>query len=139
MNYLAIDLGDKRTGIAVGDDELKLVHPITVLEIPIGDLLLDAIVKLVEEHGANELVLGLPVNMDGSVGQRAKLTKTFGITLQELTTLHVHYQDERLTSAAAEERLHQSGKTYQQKKNIRDAIAAAEILTDFLQANQSSS
>lgn len=139
MNYLAIDLGDKRTGIAVGDDELKLVHPITVLEIPIGDLLLDAIVKLVEEHDADELVLGLPINMDGSVGQRANLTKTFGITLQELTTLHVHYQDERLTSTAAEERLRQSGKTHQQKKNIRDALAAAEILTDFLQANQSSS
>ena len=61
MNYLAIDLGDKRTGIAVGDDILKLVHPITVLQIPIGDLLLDAILKLIEEHGAHELVLGLPM------------------------------------------------------------------------------
>ena len=139
MNYLAIDLGDKRTGIAVGDDELKLVHPITVLQIPIGDLLLDAILKLIEEHGAHELVLGLPINMDGSIGQRAKLTKTFGDTLKERTSLQVHYQDERLTSAAAEERLHQSGKTHQQKKNIRDALAAAEFLTDFLQANQSSS
>ena len=66
-------------------------------------------------------------------------TKTFGDTLKERTSLQVHYQDERLTSAAAEERLHQSGKTHQQKKSIRDALAAAEILTDFLQANQSSS
>ena len=139
MNYLAIDLGDKRTGIAVGDNELKLVHPITVLQIPIGDLLFDAILELIEEHDADELVLGLPINMDGSIGQRAKLTKTFGDTLKERTSLQVHYQDERLTSAAAEERLHQSGKTRQQKKNIRDALAAAEFLTDFLQANQSSS
>ena len=133
MRFLAIDLGDKRTGIAVGDDELALAHPVTVLEIPIGPQLIAAIVSLIEEHGVDELVIGLPLNMDGTPGQRVSITKTFAKELQEAISLPTHFQDERLTSSSAEETLSQSGKTHKQKKKMRDALAAAEILHDFLQ------
>ena len=134
MRYLAIDLGDKRTGIAVGVRELCIAHPVCVLDIPIGEPLIKAIVSTVKREDADELVIGLPINMDGSLGQRAELTKAFAQKIAEHTALNIHFQDERLTSSAAEEKLAKSGKTHKQKKKIRDALAAAEILQDFLQS-----
>jgi putative holliday junction resolvase len=132
MRYVSIDLGDKRTGIAVGDDELKMAQPVCVLDVPIGDLLITALLKTIEEHGADALVVGLPLNMDGSPGQRVAITKAFAEKVQIATGLAIHFQDERLTSSAAEEKLSGSGKTHKQKKKMRDALAAAEILNDFL-------
>ena len=135
MNYLAIDLGDKRTGLAVGDNIVRIVQPITVLETPIGGQLVHEIQSVIAEHGIDCIVMGLPLNMDGSESQRSKLTQTFAEKLQESIHIPIEFQDERLTSAAAEELLNQSGKTHKQKKKLRDALAAAEILKDFLHAN----
>jgi putative Holliday junction resolvase len=132
MRYLAIDVGDKRTGLAIGDDELLMAQPVCVLEVSIGPRLVDEIIKTIRDQDADGLVIGLPLNMDGSQGQRVVITKAFAAQLSEKTSLPIHFQDERLTSAAAEEQLSQSGKTHKQKKKIRDALAAAEILTDFL-------
>ena len=135
MNYLAVDLGDKRTGLAVGDDIVRIVQPITVLETPIGQQLINEIKSAIKEHGIDCIVMGLPLNMDGSESQRSELTKSFAERLQEQVNLPINFQDERLTSAAAEEHLNQSGKTHKQKKKLRDALAAAEILKDFLYSN----
>jgi len=138
MRFLAVDLGDRRTGLAIGDDETCMAHPITVLHIPIGDQLLAAIVQAIDEHEVDEIVMGLPLHMDGTPGSRVKITEAFGARINEAAKITIHYQDERLTSAAAEEHLRGSGKTHKQKKNVRDAIAATEILKDFLDSNQSS-
>jgi len=135
MIYLAVDLGDKRTGLAVADDIVRIVQPITVLETPLGEQLVHEIQSVIAEHGIDCIVMGLPLNMDGSESQRSKLTQTFAEKLQESIHIPIEFQDERLTSAAAEELLNQSGKTHKQKKKLRDALAAAEILKDFLHAN----
>ena len=138
MRFLCIDLGDRRTGLAVGDDELYMAHPVCVLEIPIGQPLVDAIVEAIGNNAADELVIGLPLHMDGTEGQRAKITKAFADQITNVVDIAINFQDERLTSAAAEELLSGSGKTHKQKNQSRDALAAAEILKDFLDANQSS-
>ena len=132
MRYLAIDLGDKRTGLAAGDDVTGVVTPLVVLEVPRGDALVEAVSRAAAEHRPDALVLGLPLNMDGTEGDRARLTRVFGTALATRSGLPLHYQDERLTSDAASERLARSGRTHRQKKAIRDALAAAEILRDFL-------
>ena len=132
MRFLAVDLGDKRTGLAIADEDPKMVHPLSVLEVPIGPLLVDAIEQAIGKHDAQALVFGLPLDMDGTIGPRAKLTHEFGKKIALRTSIEVFYQDERLTSVAAEEHLSQSGKTHKQKKRVRDALAAAEILSDFL-------
>ena len=131
---LAIDLGDKRTGLAVGDRETRVVSPLTVLEIPRGPRLLQAIMTKIEEHRPDALVLGLPVNMDGTEGERAKIVRTFGEELMKETGLPVHCQDERLTTYAADQSMARSGRTRKQKKSLRDALAAVEILRDFLES-----
>ena len=132
MRYLAIDLGDKRTGLAAGDDETKLVSPLTVLEVPRGEALLEAIIEQIAEQGADAIVVGLPLHMDGTEGERAKIARTFGEQVRERTGKPVEYQDERLTSYAADGRMAQTGRTHKKKKQLRDALAAAEILRDYL-------
>jgi putative Holliday junction resolvase len=113
-----------------------MAQPVCVLEVPIGQRLIDEIVKTIRNQDADALVIGLPLNMDGSPGQRVAITTTFANLLREGTNVPIHFQDERLTSAAAEEQLSQSGKTHKQKKKMRDALAAAEILNDFLASFQ---
>lgn len=133
MRYLSIDLGDKRTGLATGDDTTGLVSPSGVLEVPRGDALLNALLDTIARHEPDELVIGLPINMDDTEGDRAKLVRTFASQLESRCDLPIHFQDERLTSFAADQHMAQTGRTHKQKKQLRDALAAAEILRDFLQ------
>jgi putative Holliday junction resolvase len=134
MVYLAIDLGDKRTGLAVGDDETRFASPLRTIERPIAqaEQLLDDIAKAVREHKADALIIGLPLNMDDTEGPRAKLVRSFGARIAAHTGLPVHLQDERLTSDAADWDMSRSGLTRGQKKQRRDALAAAAILRDYL-------
>jgi len=139
MRYLAIDLGDKRTGLAVGDSITGVAVPLDVLEVPAseraGVALLDALAAAITNQlgtSPGELVLGLPLNMDGTDSPRAKLARDFAVRLAERTGRVVHLHDERLSSAAADWTMSQSGLTHAQKKARRDALAAAAVLTDFL-------
>jgi len=142
MRYLAIDLGDKRTGLALGDRETGLVSPLEVIECAIGadggKLLLDRLAAAIQTHlGAavpgrsDTLVIGLPLNMDGSEGPQAKKCRAFGEMLAQRTARSVLYHDERLTSVEADWSMSQSGMTRGQKKQKRDALAAAAILRDY--------
>lgn len=137
MRYLAIDLGDRRTGLAVGDSITGSTTPAGVLEVPLdrdgGNSLLAALERAIEEHlGPGELVIGVPLNMDGTVGPRAQMVRAFAARLADRTKRVVHEQDERLTSVSADWTMAQSGLTHAQKKKRRDALAAAAILRDFL-------
>lgn len=134
MRYLAIDLGDKRTGLAVGDDEVRIASPLAVIERPVspGDALLDDLRREIESHKPDTLVIGLPLNMDGTEGPRAKLVREFAARLAERSGLPVRFHDERLTSDAADWQMSGSGLTRGGKKARRDALAAAAILRDFL-------
>lgn len=134
MRTLAIDLGDRRTGLAIGDSITGIATPIGQLEIPIeragGRDLLGALANAIDEHtdARDTLVMGLPINMDGTEGPRAKLVRAYAAKLAARVGRPIGMVDERRTSVAAEERLNQSGLTRKQKKGRRDAIAAAEIL-----------
>lgn len=142
---IAIDLGDKRTGLAMGDTITGIASPAGLLDIPIasngGDTLLDAIADAVEElvgRAPADLVIGLPINMDGTEGPRAKLVRAFAARVGERTGRSVVFQDERRSSMAANERMAQTGLTHKQKKNRRDAIAAVVILQRYLDSEPDS-
>lgn len=133
MRYLAIDLGARRTGLAVGDERTRAVSPAGVIEQPPGEEgLLRAIEKAVGDYQPAALVIGLPMNMDESEGEAAKRVRALGEKIAGATNLPIYYQDERLTSYAADQRMARSGRTHKQKKRLRDALAAVEILRDFL-------
>jgi putative Holliday junction resolvase len=131
MRYLAVDLGGKRTGLAVGDDLTRIASPVDVLEIPPGPRLVEAILRAIAEHGPDALVIGLPLNMDGSEGEAAKQVRAFGDLLAKAASLPIEFHDERLTSRAAE--LDLAGLyTRKGKKRRLDAVAAARILSGYL-------
>jgi putative Holliday junction resolvase len=142
MRYMAVDLGAKRTGIAVGEAVTGIVSPVAVLQVPMaegdGEKLLGAIAAASVEHlgevgrGRGEIVVGLPLNMDGTEGGGAKQAREFGARIAERTKRVVHFVDERLSSAQAEWELAGSGLTHGQKKERRDALAAAAVLREFL-------
>jgi putative Holliday junction resolvase len=130
--------------VAVGDSATGVVSPVEVVEVNImhgqGGPLLASVARIVEEHlGDNprlspgEVVVGLPLNMDGTEGPRARTVRAFAERLRSRTGRALHYQDERLSTVQADWSMGRSGMTHQQKKERRDALAAAAILTDFLQ------
>ena len=131
---MAIDLGAKRTGIAMGDDETKLVSPVDVIVSPHREALMLALSKAIEQQRPTGLVIGLPVNMDGSEAATAKAVRETGDLLHRQSGLPVFYQDERLTSFAADQQMARTGRTRKEKKELRDALAAAEILRDFFES-----
>lgn len=136
MRYLAIDLGDKRTGFASGDDVVGIVQPLLVAEAATRALQLKASLRVIDEFGPNRIVIGLPFNMDGTEGPRAKLVREFAAELAaqlpRFPRVEIAFQDERLSSFAAEERLARTGRTHGEKKALRDALAACAILEDYL-------
>jgi putative Holliday junction resolvase len=144
MRYLAIDLGDKRTGFAAGDDVVGLVQPLSVVEAHTRPLQLRAALRAIDEYGPDRIVLGLPFNMDGTEGPRAKLVREFAAELEKAfraergphARFSLDFHDERLSSFDAEERLKRTGRTHGEKKALRDALAACAILEDFLRAKR---
>lgn len=131
MRYLAIDLGDRRTGVACGDDILRLPAPVGMIEASDREVLMKGIERFIREYGPDALIIGLPVNMDGTEGPRAAMSREFAAQCTARFSIACEMQDERLTSFGAEEHLKQSGRTHAQKKKLRDALAACEVLKDF--------
>ncbi|MDF1810094.1 MAG: Holliday junction resolvase RuvX [Phycisphaerales bacterium] len=139
MRIFAIDLGDQRTGLALGDRITNIASPAGLIEVPIdresGLSLIQEIHRqyLDQTGGSNtEMVLGLPLNMDETEGPRAKLVRAFAIRLANHCQCPIILVDERRTSIAADLRMSQSGLTHKQKKMRRDAIAAAAIAQMYL-------
>lgn len=136
---IAIDLGDKRTGLALADSITGIASPAGMLDVPItehkGEALLTAIARAIDGlvgTSPADLVIGLPINMDGTEGPRAKLVRAYAARIADKTGRTVHFQDERQSSMAANDRMAQSGLTHKQKKARRDAIAAVVILQRYL-------
>lgn len=132
MKYLCVDLGDRRTGLATGDDATRHAGPVGVIETSDRGTLLRAIAKAIDEHGAEALVVGVPLNMDDTPGPAAEKARQFARELEQRTGLPVHCVDERLTTFEADQQMRESGLTHRQKKARRDALAAAAMLSDFL-------
>jgi len=130
MRYLAIDYGDKRIGVAICDAAETIASPLAVIE---GQRkLLDKIADLVKSENVGAIVLGLPLNMDGSEGPQAQIIYRFAERLKAHLQIPVHFQDERLSSFSAEDKLASTELTRRKKRKRLDAIAAAEILQSFL-------
>jgi putative Holliday junction resolvase len=131
MRYLAIDFGDKRTGLAICDPSEKIVSPLAVIE---GQKdLVKKITDTVKSETIEAIVLGLPLNMDDSKGPQAERVFQFAEQLKNHLQIPVHFQDERLSSFGAEEKLAPAEFTRKKKKKRLDAVAASEILEAFLE------
>ncbi len=130
--WLGVDIGAARVGVAVGDTETGVAAPVKVMSARPIEYVFSAVGDIANEHGAAGVVVGLPLNMDGSEGDQAKRARKFAERLGEVTGLEVRMWDERLSSYEADDAL--KGKfTRKGRKQRQDAVAAAVFLHDFLQ------
>ena len=131
MRYLAIDYGTKRTGLAICDRAETIASPLAVIH---GQKeLLKKIAEVVETENVEAVVLGLPLNMTGSESAQTRLVFKFAEQLKDYLHIPVHFQDERLSSFSAEEKLASAKFTKEKMRKRLDAVAAAEILEAFLE------
>ena len=136
MRILGIDYGDARIGLAICDESETLASPIGTYVSKTMRKDIDHLARLAQERGAEKIVLGLPLNMDGSEGPRADKTKTFGTVLRRVSGIEVVYEDERLTTVEAEEKLIACGMRREKRQKVIDTVSAQIILQSYLDAQR---
>jgi len=129
---LGLDIGDKRIGIALSDPEGILASPLTIINRQDETKDAEAIVDIINRYEVGQVIVGLPVSMDGSIGKQAEKVRVFTQKLCSYTEVPVEFRDERLTTVLAK-RLMQAVSTKKTRGKTRDdAIAAALILQGYL-------
>lgn len=132
MRVMAIDYGDAHTGVALSDPTGFLVGQTATINSRRPEVVLDRLLKLIEEHRPDELVMGFPRNMDGTEGPRAQLYRDFAARLEEVSGRKVILWDERRTTIAAHQILFDQGRDGRKRKKLVDAVAASLILENYL-------
>ncbi len=132
MRIMAIDYGDAHTGIAISDPTGFMTGYATVINACRPEVVVQQITALVKEYGVEELVLGHPINMDGSRGPRSEKAHAMKALLEEALPQPVVLWDERRTTIDAHQILMNNGKNAKKRKTVVDAVAASLILEGYL-------
>ena len=129
---LGLDIGDTRIGVAISDELGVAAHPLCTLTRKNRQVDLIVISDLVSIHEVECVVIGLPISLDGSLGPQAEKVQKFAKRLEGVLDIPIAFQDERFTTAEAEEILRELGKDAREQKGIVDEVAAVLILKDYM-------
>jgi putative Holliday junction resolvase len=129
---MALDYGDARTGVAISDLMCTIVGSTTVIPSRNAEKAIIDIVKLAKDNDVEEIVVGLPKNMDGSEGPRAEICRAFAQQIGEASGLKITMWDERRTTVEAHNILSEHNYHGKKRKNTVDAVAASLILEAYL-------
>jgi len=131
MRLLGIDHGDRRIGLSISDELASFAHPYRTLQR--DTRVFHEIRQIVERERITGIVIGLPKNMDGTLGQSAAKAKAFGGELAlVIPAINILFWDERLTTMEAQRALHAAGKNAKQSKKMIDQVAAQILLQSYL-------
>ncbi len=130
---LAIDYGQKRIGIAMSDPLKIIAKPYDIIENVSKDQVFLALDELIEQKSVDVLVIGLPKNMNGSIGFQAQEVQEYFKDYKHENLKKIVYIDERNSSTSATEVLRQNGLDEKKQRKIKDAYAASIILKDYLE------
>lgn len=136
MKVMAIDLGDVRTGVAFSDVTGFIAGRSVTITCRDREALADQLCQMAERERPGEIVVGLPLNMDGTEGPRAEKSRAFGAMMAEKTGIAVVYADERGSSITANRILSDAGKKRGRQRAQVDAVAAAIILQSYLDSKR---
>lgn len=131
-SILGIDLGKKRTGIAVSDINQKIASPLKVIENMKFNEILNILEKIVTERNICAIIVGDPINMDGSIGPKSQSSRSFIKNLSKELDIPILLWDERLTTVSAERSLIEADISRKKRQKVIDKIAASIILQNFL-------
>lgn len=137
MRILAVDFGDAHTGVSISDPTGFLASNSTTINSHNMQEVARQVLELARENGCEELVVGYPRNMNGTIGERAKKCEEFAHLLENSGDFKVILWDERLTSVDANRILSDAGKKRKKQKQLVDAVAASLILQSFLDSRRS--
>lgn len=134
MRYLGLDLGSKTLGIAISDESLMIASVLTTLRFSDDDYsaTLLPLKEIIDTYGIQKIILGYPLNMNGTVGTRAEITLHFKKLLEENFNIEVFMEDERLTSVISNQILISADLSRKKRKKKVDGLAAQIILQSFL-------
>ncbi len=136
MKVLAIDFGTKRVGLAISDPSEKLALALPLYEWQDDGNDAARLAGIAEEHGAEEIVVGLPINMDDTIGPSAERVLEFVEELKQFATVTVSTWDERLSSEEAQSRLRGIDLSRRKKRDHTNTVAAQVILESYLEARK---
>jgi putative holliday junction resolvase len=129
---MGLDLGTKTIGLAISDVERRIASPLETIRRTKFTEDAKALLALATKHEVGALILGLPLNMDGSSGPRVQATEAFVRNLKKITALPIFYQDERLSTAAVTRTLIDADASRARRAELVDKLAAAYILQGFI-------
>ena len=129
---LALDVGDRRIGVAACDPTGTLASPVTTIERSLEASDIEAVLGLASERGAAEIVVGMPLSMSGARGRQARKVEAFTRALASAASVPVNVIDERLSSAQAERLMREAGRRPSVNRALVDAAAATVILQAYL-------
>lgn len=132
MKILALDIGTVRIGIATSDIMEIIASAYEVYRRKFLKADVEHVAKIVADLSVGEIVIGLPLKMDGSEGQSVEMAREFGEELSKVVSVPIHYQDERLSTVTAQKILIESGMRREKRKDKVDSIAATIILQTYL-------
>lgn len=133
MKIMSVDFGDARTGIAICDKSEMLASPLGVINEYNFDKAAEKVAKMATDNKAELIVVGHPVNMNGSIGERAEKCELFKDTVEKLCNIPTVLWDERGTTITAHNILNVTDTRGKKRKNVVDAVAATIILENYLQ------
>lgn len=137
MRIMGIDYGDSRVGVAISDPLMFMAQGLKTLPNKVYPKMLQAIVDIANEYEISTIVIGLPKNMDGTLGFRSDITKDFANDLKDkLAGVDIVFQDERLTTVQASTFLNATNTRGKSRKNVIDTVAAEIILQSYLDSNK---
>ena len=137
MRIMGIDYGDSRVGIAVSDPLGCMAHGLKTVPNKVYSKMINSIIEIVSEYNITEIVIGLPKNMDGTLGFRSETTMQFAEDIKkELPDVKFSFQDERLTTVQASVFLNETNTRGKSRKNIIDTVAAEIILQSYLDSKK---
>ena len=134
---MALDVGTVRIGVAKSDGLGIMAQPLITLQAQPEEEMFSAILRLVQEHDIQEIVVGYPKHLNGTIGPSAKLAEAFVEKLKTHATCPVTLWDERMTSAASQRLLIDRGMRREKRKAVVDQLAAVLILQNYLDAKRS--
>jgi len=133
MRYLGLDLGTKTLGVAISDKIGIIANALTIIRHNEDfDYLVDELKKIIVEKEVDEIVLGLPKNMNNTIGERGEMILKFKEMLESNFSLPIHLEDERLTTRVAENILISADVSRKKRKQVIDKMAATVILQSYL-------
>ncbi len=136
MIIMSVDYGDARTGVAFCDAKEVLASPYCVVNEKYKPKLVDKLAVIAADKKAEKIIIGLPVNMDGTYGFRCDECRELGDMLKQKTGIDVEYQDERLTTVIAHGYLNDNNVRGKKRKETVDAVSAVIILQSYLDKNK---